>query len=184
MGWLKKLALAALALVVLLQFAPVARRTNPPVVAGRQLEHHTRLTPAVTSVLKRACRDCHSNETRWPWYSYVAPVSWAVVRDVERGRKVMNFSEWGVQAGRRPDIAASTLAAACLAARNGRMPRFPYAYLHSEARLSATDIQTLCSWTGAEFARLMMEHKKRQRTARQRTLAIASRSTLPVTPRY
>ena len=85
--WQKCLIVLA-ALPVLASFYPLDR-SNPPVTAGLQ-------APAdVDDVLRRACYDCHSNETYWPWYSYVAPVSFLVTQDVELGRDEMNFSDWG-----------------------------------------------------------------------------------------
>ena len=82
--WIMLLAIVAIGI----QLYPVAR-TNPPVTADFS-------GPAeVKAVLKTACYDCHSNETRWPWYSYVAPLSWLVTHDVEEGRAEFNLSAWG-----------------------------------------------------------------------------------------
>src|SRR5262245_24374433 len=79
--------LVVITAMVAAQFVP-ATLTNPPVQGSLQ-------APLPISVtLRRACYDCHSNETRWPWYSRVAPVSWLVVRDVNLGREEINFSEW------------------------------------------------------------------------------------------
>jgi hypothetical protein len=146
---------AAVVVVAALQLLPIARRTNPPVRPEERYDRHLQLEPEISALLDRACMDCHSNETRWPWYSRVAPMSWLIIRDVERGRKVLNFSEWSRQAGRRPEIGASMLAAACAAAKTGRMPRFPYSAFHPEARLSKSDIDSLCDWTSAESRRLI-----------------------------
>jgi len=74
------------AVFVLIQFIPVAR-TNPPV------EGEISASPEVMSILRRACYDCHSNETRWPWYSKIAPVSWLSVKDVNEGREHLNQLE-------------------------------------------------------------------------------------------
>ncbi len=80
--------LAAAVVLIAGQFVP-AKRTNPPVQGVLVAP------PEIEATLRRACYDCHSNETRWPWYSRVAPLSWFIVRDVEVGRKEINFSEWG-----------------------------------------------------------------------------------------
>ena len=72
-----------------IQLVPV-ERTNPPV------ETEAQPLPATKEVLKRACYDCHSNETKWPWYSYVAPASWLVVDDVHQARENLNFSTWNL----------------------------------------------------------------------------------------
>jgi hypothetical protein len=103
-------------------------------------------------MLRRACYDCHSNETRWPWYSRIAPVSWLMSKDVESGRRAFNLSEWN---GSRPETGASLLAAACTDLKQGRMPRFPYTLLHPESRLSAKEVESFCKWTKGEFRRLI-----------------------------
>jgi hypothetical protein len=77
-----------------------------------------------------------------------------MVRDVEKARRTMNFSEWSVQAGRRPEIAASVLAACCADLRIGRMPNLPYLLLHPGARISKREIEQFCEWTKVEGARL------------------------------
>ena len=150
--------------LAVLQLLPIARRTNPSVRSEARFDNHLRVNAELDRLLQRACMDCHSNETRWPWYSRVAPLSWLIVRDVDRGRQVMNLSEWSQQAGRRPAIAASVLASACVAAKSGRMPRFPYGILHPEARLSPSDVQTLCDWTSSEVRRLV-QLKRQQSVA-------------------
>jgi hypothetical protein len=141
--------------------------------SDRSIERHLQMPPEIQKMLRRACMDCHSNETQWPWYSRIAPVSWTIARDVQRGRRVMNFSEWSVQAGRRPEIAASMLAASCTAAKSGRMPRFPYRIFHPEARISKSDVEDLCGWTGLEIRRLV--ELKKQRTTLHPVLLTAAR---------
>src|SRR5689334_18000343 len=81
---------AVVALFALLQIVPYGRaHSNPPVVQEPAWDSARTRELAV-----RACFDCHSNETKWPWYSHVAPMSWVMQRDVEMGRSVLNFSEW------------------------------------------------------------------------------------------
>lgn len=126
-------------------------RTNP--VAGRalHLEAQTSVPANVAATLRRACYDCHSNDTTWPWYARVAPASWLVVHDVNEGRGQMNFSRWGEYDNHdRADM----LDEACSEVRASKMPLPPYLVLHGEARLSAEDVQVLCAWAGAEAARL------------------------------
>jgi hypothetical protein len=82
--------LAAVALLVLIQLVPYGRdHENPPVRKEPAWD-----SPATRALAQRACFDCHSNETRWPWYSWIAPTSWLVTHDVTDGRRHMNFSEW------------------------------------------------------------------------------------------
>lgn len=113
--------------------------TNPPVTADIQA------SPEVESILRRACYDCHSNETRWPWYSQVAPVSWLVARDVRDGRKHLNFSEWGKKSetvrGKKQLEAGQQVAI-------GEMPMSIYVPLHGEAKLSDADKAALARWAG------------------------------------
>lgn len=137
------------------QFVPGPRRDNPPVNPVRTIQANTQMPPHVASLLARSCNNCHSHETKWPWYSYVAPVSWRIVQDVHKARKVLNFSEWSVQAGRKPELAASMLAAACSDMRIGRMPDFGYSFLHRKAQLSPDDVEGFCHWSAQEGKRLI-----------------------------
>jgi Haem-binding domain len=165
MYWKKALGLAVLVPAVAIQFLPIGNRQNPPIQAERSYERHLQLNGEIHAMMRRACLDCHSNETRWPWYSSVAPLSWVISGDVERGRKVLNFSEWSVQAGRRPEIGASMLMAACAATKTGRMPRFPYGMLHPDAKLSPEEVQTFCAWTNSETQRLFKLKRHQRKTA-------------------
>ena len=153
-GWLRRSALPALAtaligtMVVWLSPPPAPASSDPALGLGASDPVPTR----VMSVLRRACFDCHSNQTRWPWYARVPPSSWLVLRDVERGRGQVNFSRWGLyNAFDRADI----LDRVCELVSNGKMPLWPYRVMHAEARLDDTDVATLCDWTAAEAARLV-----------------------------
>ena len=84
---------------------------------------------------KRACFDCHSNETDWPEYARVAPISWLVQRDVEQGREVLNFSEWQRRQEEAPEAAETVV--------EGEMPLLTYRLMHREARLTATERELL-----------------------------------------
>jgi hypothetical protein len=144
----KLLKLAALALAVLFISVQFVRpnKTNPPVDQSQTIEAHVRVTPGVAGIFERACKDCHSNQTDWPWYAQVAPVSWYVVDHVEHGRKDMNFSEWSKYDRAQADW---LLGAMCMTAERGRMPLSSYTRLHHAAKLSPADVQTLCAWSQA-----------------------------------
>lgn len=159
-SWIKAATILAGTVFAALQVIPGPAKTNPPVVPSRTLEANSRMTGEVSALLRRACMDCHSNETRWPWYSRIAPLSWHIAEDVNSARQAMNFSEWSTGAGRMPATAVGALAAACANVRSGRMPLARYAMLHPEARLSAQDQAALCQWTGIEMARLLAEKRK------------------------
>src|SRR6266849_5164385 len=82
---MKWLSLTAAVLFVAAQFIG-PRKTNPPVNQTRTMQAHVQMTPQVAAIFDRACQDCHSHETRWPWYSQIAPVSWFVIDQVNHGR--------------------------------------------------------------------------------------------------
>ena len=111
------------------------------------------LAPApVMSTLRRACFDCHSNETRWPWYSALPIASWLVEGDVKEGRGQINFSRW---AQYDPFDRADMLDEICNLAASRSMPPWPYRMSHAEARLSETDVSELCAWSRLEASRLV-----------------------------
>lgn len=128
-------------LFVGMQFIQIDR-TNPPVTGEIEAPHE------VMTILRRSCFDCHSNETKWPWYSYVAPMSWLVAKDVRDGRRHMNFSQWkGYNAKqkkhKRKDCGELV--------EVGVMPLWFYLPLHSEAELSQDDIALIVSWSKGEL---------------------------------
>lgn len=149
----KFLKWAAVALVVLFVVAQAVRpaMTNPPVDASKTLRANAQITPEAEAVLERSCRDCHSNETVWPWYSQVAPVSWLLTRDVNEGRHDLNFSEWGTYSQRK---VANRLKGICEQVERGDMPLWFYLPLHPTAKLTDADKKTLCDWTKQELARV------------------------------
>jgi hypothetical protein len=105
------------------------------------------ITPQVGAILDRSCQDCHSNRTRWPWYSHVAPVSWIVSKHVSEGRELLNFSEWANQA---PSAGERTMI--CGAVSAGLMPLPEYTVIHRKAKLSKRDVETICDWAAAASA--------------------------------
>lgn len=90
------------------------------------IEAHLQITPQVATILEQSCNDCHSNKTRWPWYSHVAPVSWFVIDHVDHGRSHLNFSDWGRF---DPREAEEMLGMICKEVQSGAMPLL----LHSTA---------------------------------------------------
>ena len=125
-------------------------RTNPSVDQSRTIHARQQVNPQVAEILDRSCQDCHSNSTRWPWYSNVAPVSWFVIDHVNHARSHLNFSEWGSLDNRQ---AVKKLEEICEEVEDGEMPLKSYTYIHWSAKLTAEDVQTLCKWTAAERAR-------------------------------
>ena len=135
---LKKILIGVAAILVAIQFIPVDR-SNPP--AEGELMESTELK----TILKRSCYDCHSNETVWPWYSYVAPVSWLVADDVHEGRKHLNFSNWQNLEVRKVSKKKEDIREMI---DEGEMPLSKYLLLHPEAKLSEKDKQVIKDWTG------------------------------------
>jgi hypothetical protein len=101
----------------------------------------------VATVLERSCKDCHSYDTTWPWYSHIAPVSWMLGRHVRQGRAKLNFSEWAP--GKQT---TNQVAEICDAVSDGSMPLRGYAVLHPEAKLSSQDVDLICDWAATRMA--------------------------------
>ncbi len=131
-------AVAAVALAI--QFIR-PERTNPPVDPASTFEAVARPSPQLAAIVQRACRDCHSHDTSWPWYSRIAPASWLVADDVRRGRAHLNFSQWRFLS---PEMSRIRLAEACREVKTKEMPPWQYRLLHPGARLSDADIQAFC----------------------------------------
>ena len=130
-------------LFVVAQFVGPAR-TNPLTDRSLALESNVQLDTRVASILDRSCSDCHSNRTRWPWYSTVAPVSWFVIGHVNDGRRDLNLSEWGNYDKRQQ---SQRLDQMCDLAKAGVMPLSSYTPLHPGSKLSPEDVRVLCDWT-------------------------------------
>lgn len=132
MWLLKKVLLMILAVVVLLQLIPVDR-SNPEYDEGKDFLSATQASTEVTEIVKAACYDCHSHQTVWPWYAYVAPASWVISNHVEEGRDELNFSEWTEYETGKKD---HKLEECIEALTEGWMPEQSYVRLHKEAKLT------------------------------------------------
>lgn len=131
MGCAALLGALGVFLFALIQLVPYGRaHNNPPSVQNAPWPD-----AAAEASARRACYDCHSNESVWPWYSSIAPVSWLVQRHVDEGRSKLNFSTWG-QGKQEIDEAVEVL-------REGEMPPASYMPMHPEARLSASEKEAL-----------------------------------------
>lgn len=122
------------ALFVIIQAVPYGRnQSNPPVVREPKWD-----SPETRSLAKRACFDCHGNETIWPWYTQVAPVSWLIYQDVQEGRSELNFSEWqdGKREGEKTAKIRDQIA-------EGEMPPLQYRLVHPESRLTSEEKRQL-----------------------------------------
>lgn len=128
-----------LSLFIIIQFIPVDR-TNPKSDVNLKIS----APPEVMSILQKSCFDCHSNETNWPVYSYIAPVSWLVAGHVTEGRENLNFSEWGKipleKLQRKKNHIWDEI-------EEGKMPLPSYLNLHGDAELTDSDKQIIKEWT-------------------------------------
>ena len=116
-------------------------RSNPPskvmIPAPREVQ----------AILERSCFDCHSNQTRWPWYSYVAPASWFVAKHVRNGRQDLNLTEWPLLDTERQQFFLGEMKGQV---KGGTMPLDSYLLLHWNARLSDEERETLLLWIDEE----------------------------------
>jgi hypothetical protein len=119
-----------------IQFLPIDR-TNPPV------QNDLEVSAAVKVILRSSCYDCHSNETRWPWYSHLAPASWLVTHDVHEARRKFNFSSWGLLDQKRIQHLKEHMWEEVSA---GDMPPGTYLFAHPDARLTPQALATLKQW--------------------------------------
>jgi hypothetical protein len=126
-------------------------RINPPLVPGHDLGATNAPPPEIATLLRNACYDCHSRETRWPWYSGVAPVSWWVATHVRDGRERLDFSSWPHD---DPERARKKMNRIREEVEYGNMPLPSYTWGHPEARLTAPQREQLIRWAEQEAERL------------------------------
>jgi hypothetical protein len=134
--------IALVAFLVVAQLIPL-NRDNPPVTAEIDAPKE------VKDILKRSCYDCHSNQVVYPWYSYVAPVSWLVVHHVNEGRHELNFSTFESYSAKRKQ---KKLHETWEEISEGKMPMDQYLWMHSDAKLSTKDLAVLKGWLGQKGA--------------------------------
>ena len=137
--------------LIVIQFINRPDKSTTAEITAAHITKHLQVPANVESILKRSCYDCHSNHTSWPWYSSLAPVSWLVASDVEKGRKKMNFSEWTTLSDAKKE---ARLDAICEEITADEMPLPPYLILHGDAKLSQEDKDVLCRWVEQELKKL------------------------------
>lgn len=126
-------------------------RLNPPVDESRTIYASIQVPPEVRAVIERSCNDCHSYQTKWPWYSYIAPASWLVSNDVSQGRLHLNFSTW---ADYKKNRKANKLDGIADEVSDKTMPLKKYTLLHLSAKLSDSDIELISRWAEKEREKL------------------------------
>ncbi|MCK9408017.1 MAG: heme-binding domain-containing protein [Bacteriovoracaceae bacterium] len=148
---LKYFLIVCAIMLVMMQFIQ-PNRDNPPVDASMTLTTQLKVPSEVAALLERGCRDCHSNQTVWPFYSYIAPASWLVSYDVMEGRKHFNMSEWGkYKEGKK----IQKLSGIFQAVSERSMPLPKYIPLHPEANFTDAERSVLSLWAQQEGERMM-----------------------------
>jgi Haem-binding domain len=135
--WIAWSGVAIIVVLLAIQLIP-ADTTNPPA------DSDIPTSPEVKAILRRACYDCHSNETQWPWYSRIAPISWLLAWDVRAGRAELNFSTWNQYS---PQQQVKKLQESWKEIAEGDMPPWLYLPVHRDARLSAADRSIMRQWS-------------------------------------
>lgn len=143
--WLRRAGIAFAIILAAIQFVPV-NRNNPPVDPSKTFYTIEKVPQNLQGIFERSCADCHSNQTNWPWYSYVAPVSWMVANDVHEARHHMNFSEWGDYDAKKRDHKTEEI---CNEILDGGMPDTKYTLVHRGTKLSQDEREAICQWTGS-----------------------------------
>lgn len=145
----KRILLVLLLIFVVMQFFRIDK-TNPPVVEGEDFIAVAQPDAEMEKILRSACYDCHSNETNYPWYSNVAPVSWMLKDHIEEGREHLNFSKWGSFPLKKQNHKLHECAEEV---EEGEMPLNSYTWTHGDASLSSAQKEKLAAW----FESLMAE---------------------------
>lgn len=147
---LKILVLLIVAAMIVLQFFRIDK-VNPPVVKAETLEASVAIPPEISLIIGRSCNDCHSNQTIYPWYSNVQPISWLLKNDIDDGRQKLNFSVWNTYTQQRR---SKKLEQMCELLESKEMPLPSYLWIHRDSILSENDSKALCDWAKQEKGRV------------------------------
>lgn len=141
----KKISIAILLLLAVFQLFRIDKR-NPPVDPEKDFLTMTKASVEIQNILKASCYDCHSNNSTYPWYTNIAPVSWWVKNHINEGRKHLNFSEWGNYSAKKSD---HKLEEGVEMIEEGEMPMASYTLIHGEAKLNEQQKLLLMNWFNA-----------------------------------
>jgi Haem-binding domain len=148
----RRLKIASFILLVSIVVLSLATMPTKSPVAASAILDGAQIAPNVRTILERSCRDCHSEATHYPWYSYVAPVSFLIRSDVIHGREHLNLSRWSEYSLVRKERSLSEIANQV---KDRDMPLPQYTLIHRNARLSDADIEAVFRWTQSERSRLI-----------------------------
>lgn len=136
---MKRFLLILLAIFIVMQFFRI-EKTNP--VTDKNLEIKTE--EGIMDIFRTACYDCHSNDTKYPWYSNIAPFSWTISKHITEGRKALNFSIWETYSEDEKKEHLKDIYRTIYAS----MPLQPYLLIHTKANISSEDRKIIRDWTG------------------------------------
>ncbi|MBL7810866.1 MAG: heme-binding domain-containing protein [Bacteroidetes bacterium] len=139
---MRRILIALGAVFALIQLIPVDR-SNPPAVPENDFLVQTKAPENIAQIMKTACYDCHSNQTVYPWYSYIAPVSFWLKNHINEGRGELNFSEWNAMSAKEKSHAMKEAAEMV---KEGEMPMNSYTWVHKDARLTIQQQEQLAAW--------------------------------------
>ena len=150
-----KTTLKIIAVILILTFVGIQfirpERSNPRTNSAEVLSASASVPDEISKIIERSCNDCHSNETRWPWYSQIAPFSWSVAEHVDHGREELNFSAWGTYSVSKKERKLEEI---CDEVEHGGMPHYQYLWIHSEAALTESQVASICDWTRSASSEL------------------------------
>ena len=138
----KKIVIGLVSVFVIIQFFRIDK-TNPEVVLENDFIEIYNPPTEVASILKTSCYDCHSNQSKYPWYTNIAPVSWFVKKHINEGREYFNFSEWNSLTAKKQ---AHIIEECAEEVEEGEMPLSNYLLMHSEAELSKEQTKLLVEY--------------------------------------
>ena len=143
MSLIKKIFYGLVIVFVAIQFIQPSRNTDTR-IADTDMIRHFRIPDTLATILRSTCYDCHSNNTRYPWYANVQPFGWLLATHVKDGKAGLNFAEFGNYSSRRQE---SKLKGIYNSIKDGSMPLKPYVYLHPDAKLTANNKASIMNWT-------------------------------------
>lgn len=146
---IKKIAIGFMFLLVIIQFFRIDK-TNPKIVAENDFIFQTNPPEHIQTILKTSCYDCHSNESTYPWYTNVAPISWWIKHHINEAREELNFSTWASYPLKKQK---HKLEEVYEEVEEGEMPLPSYLIVHSEAKLTTEQKNELVAWFKAEKAK-------------------------------
>ncbi len=144
---IKKILIGLVAILVIIQFFRIDK-TNPEVIAENDFINMVQPDENIQAILKTSCYDCHSNETKYPWYTNIAPISWWVKDHINDGRKHLNFSEWGTYKEKKQK---HKLEECFEEVEEGEMPMESYLIVHGEAELNTEQKEELVTWFKEQY---------------------------------